>query len=99
MLLIGHRVQKRSDTRGVVVKPEVRRRKNRRSLAPALIQICQNAYQIAGLLCVGRDKYLVFQELQKVRRQRPALYEIPAFSILFRRWRSEQPEILADMYA
>ena len=67
VMLVGHRVQQRTDARGVVIQPEVSSGEHRRGLATALIEVCKDANHVARFLRVRGDEHLLFQQAKQMR--------------------------------
>ena len=67
VVLVGDGFEQRADARGIVVQPEVSGSEHRHGLAPALVDIGEDADQVAGFLRIGGDENLFFEQAQQVR--------------------------------
>ena len=62
MVLVGNRFEQRADARGVIVQPEVGGGEHRHGFATALVEVGEDADQVARFLRVGGDEHLFFEQ-------------------------------------
>src|ERR1700730_5826082 len=94
MLLVGHRVEQRTNPGRIVIQPEVCGSEDGCVLAPTLEQVGQDANHISRFLGVGSHEHLVFKQLQKVWCIGPRFHKLLALTLLLGRGHSEQAEVL-----
>ena len=97
VVLVGDGFEQRADPRGVVVQPEVGGGEHGHGLATALVEVGEDADQIARFLRVGGDEHLFFEQAQQVRRVGPRFSELPALAFLLGGRHIEQPEGFGDV--
>ena len=97
MVLVGDGFEQRADARGVVVQPEVGGGEHGHGLATALVEVGEDADQVARFLRVGGDEHLFFEQAQQVRRVGPRFGEFPALAFLLGGRHVEQAEGFGDV--
>ena len=61
MVLVGYRFKQCANTRGIVIKPEIRCGEHRHDLAATLIKVGEDADEVPRFLRIGRDQHLFFK--------------------------------------
>ena len=95
---VRHRVEQRGDAAPVVVEAEVGGG-DQRAVGVALEQVGEDADQVAGLLRLGGDQHLVFEELHEMRRERPAARELAPQAVVLGGRRLGQAQVLRHVDA